>query len=86
MDVFEAIKERRSVRAYKDRDVEEEKLRKPWKRRAFPLSASNRQEWKFIVVKNAETRARLAGAAYGQRSSARRLSSSLPAPRRPNRS
>jgi nitroreductase len=67
MDVFEAIKERRSVRAYKDRDVEEEKLRKILEAARLSPSASNRQEWKFIVVKNAETRAKLAGAAYGQR-------------------
>jgi len=66
MDVFEAIKERRSVRAYKDTDVEEEKLGKILEAARLSPSASNRQEWKFIVVKNAETRAKLAGAAYGQ--------------------
>jgi nitroreductase len=66
MDVFEAIKERRSVRAYKDTDVEEDKLRIILEAARLAPSASNRQEWKFIVVKNGDTRAKLAEAAYGQ--------------------
>jgi nitroreductase len=67
MDVFQVIKERRSVRAYKDTDVEEEKLRKILEAARLSPSASNRQEWKFIIVKNVATRAKLAGAAYGQK-------------------
>jgi len=67
MDVFTAIRERRSVRAYKDKDVEEDKLKKVLEAARLSPSASNRQEWKFVVVKNAETRKKLADAAYGQK-------------------
>jgi len=66
MDVFSAIAERRSVRAYKDIDVEEEKLKKILEAARLSPSAGNRQEWKFIVVKNKGTREKLANAALGQ--------------------
>ena len=66
MDVFTAIHQRRSVRAYKKEDVEEDKLRKILEAARLSPSASNRQEWKFIVVKNKETRRKLADAALRQ--------------------
>lgn len=66
MDVFTAIRERRSVRAYKDIDIEDAKLKKILEAARLSPSASNRQEWKFIVVKNKETKAKLAHAAFGQ--------------------
>ena len=66
MDVSTAIDQRRSVRAYKNTDVEEEKLEKILEAARLSPSASNRQEWKFIVVKKKETRKKLADAALGQ--------------------
>ena len=66
MDVFTAINQRSSVRAYKDTDVEEDKLRKILEAARLSPSASNRQEWKFIVVRNKEVRRKLAKAAFGQ--------------------
>jgi nitroreductase len=66
MDVFTAIRQRRSVRAYKAVEVEEEKLKKILEAARLSPSASNRQEWKFIVVRNAETKKKLAKAAFGQ--------------------
>ena len=66
MDVFTAISQRSSVRAYKATDVEEDKLRKILEAVRLSPSASNRQEWKFIVVKNKETKKKLANAAFGQ--------------------
>jgi nitroreductase len=66
MDVFTAISERSSVRAYKATDVEKEKLRKILEAARLSPSASNRQEWKFIVVKSKETKKKLAKAAFGQ--------------------
>ena len=66
MDVFTAIRQRSSVRAYKETEVEEEKLRMILEAGRLSPSASNRQEWKFIVVKKKETRKRLAEAAFGQ--------------------
>ena len=65
LDVFTAISQRSSVRAYKDIDVEEDKLRKILETARLSPSASNRQEWKFVVVKNKETRKDLAQAAFG---------------------
>ena len=66
MDVFTALGQRRSVRAYKDADVEEDKLKKVLEAAMLSPSANNRQEWKFIVVKNKETRKKLTAAALGQ--------------------
>jgi nitroreductase len=66
MDVFTAISQRSSVRAYKTTDVEEDKLNKVLEAARLSPSASNRQEWKFIVVKNKEAKKELARAAFGQ--------------------
>jgi nitroreductase len=66
MDVFTAISQRSSVRAYKVTPVEEDKLKKILEAARLSPSSSNRQEWKFIVVKNKETRKKLANAAFGQ--------------------
>jgi len=66
MDVFEAISQRRSIRTYKNKEIEEEKLRKVLEAARLAPSASNRQAWKFVPVRDPETRAKLAGATYGQ--------------------
>jgi nitroreductase len=66
MDVFSAISQRSSVRAYKATDVEEDKLKKVLEAARLSPSASNRQEWKFIVVRSKETKKKLAKAAFGQ--------------------
>src|SRR4030067_2404361 len=66
MYVFTAISQRCSVRAYKATDVEEDKLKKILEAARLSPSASNRQEWKFIIVKNKETKKKLAKAAFGQ--------------------
>ncbi len=66
MDVFEAIGQRRSVRSYEDREVEEEKLHQVLEAGRLAPSANNRQEWKFVVVRDGELRRRLVDAACGQ--------------------
>lgn len=66
MDVFEAITSRRSIREYKNTQVEKEKLDKILEAARIAPSASNRQKWKFIVVKNQKTRKKLVKAAYNQ--------------------
>jgi nitroreductase len=66
MDVFAAINQRCSVRAYKATDIDEDKLKKVLEAARLSPSASNRQDWKFIVVRNKETRKKLARAAFGQ--------------------
>jgi nitroreductase len=67
MDVFEAIKGRRSIRSYKNREIEEEKLQKVLEAARLAPSASNRQEWRFVVVRDPDKRAKLTGMTYGQR-------------------
>lgn len=66
MNVFEAISKRRSIRKYKDIEVEDEKLQNILEVARIAPSAANRQEWKFIVVKDKESREKLAEAANGQ--------------------
>ena len=50
MDVFEAVKTRRSTRKYKDTTVEKEKLSKVLEAARLAPSAANHQPWSFIVV------------------------------------
>jgi nitroreductase len=66
MDVSAAIMGRRSVRAYKAQEVESDKIEKILEAGRLSPSANNRQEWKFIVVKNPETKKKLARAAMNQ--------------------
>ena len=66
MNVQTAISERRSIRAYQDTPVEDEKLKMVLEAAQLAPSARNRQEWKFIVVKDRETRQKLADAANGK--------------------
>jgi nitroreductase len=66
MDVFETIRTRRSVRSYLNQSVEEEKLDQIFKAAGLAPSANNRQEWRFIVVRDQETRHLLSIAADGQ--------------------
>ena len=66
MEVMEAIKARRSIRNYADRPVEEEKLNLVLEAGRLAPSAANRQEWRYVVVKDSETRQKLMKAAKGQ--------------------
>jgi len=67
MDVMQAIRQRRSVRLYEDRAVEEEKLQQVLEAGRLAPSARNMQEWKFVVVRDEALRQKLAEAASGQR-------------------
>ncbi len=66
MDVMKAIQLRRSIRAYDTRGVEEEKLMRILESGRLSPSASNRQERRFVIVKNAKTRKLLCEAAKNQ--------------------
>jgi nitroreductase len=66
MNVMDAIKTRKSVRAYLDRPIEDEKLNAVLEAARLAPSASNRQEWRFVVVREPETRKKLAAVAGGQ--------------------
>ena len=59
MELYEAIEKRYSVRAYEDKPVEQEKLDRIFEAVRQAPSASNRQPWKFILVRDAETRKKL---------------------------
>ena len=67
MDVYTAISTRKSVRAYEDRDVPDEVLTRLLEATRLAPSASNRQEWRFVVARDPDTRQRLMRAARGQR-------------------
>ncbi len=66
MEVKEAIRNRRSIRSYSDKPVEEEKIAKVIDAARWAPSAGNLQSVEYIIVKDSETRERLASAAWGQ--------------------
>lgn len=66
MELTEAIKKRQSIRDYEDRPVPEEKLCKILEAARLAPSASNRQRWKFVVVRESKRRCELSRAAGGQ--------------------
>ncbi|MBM3335966.1 nitroreductase family protein, partial [Candidatus Sumerlaeota bacterium] len=66
MDVYEAIEQRHSIRAYADRPVEQDKLERILEAARKAPSASNRQEWRFVVVTDKETRQKMMHAASKQ--------------------
>ena len=67
MDVYEAITTRKSVRTFRDKDVAADVISRLLEAARLAPSAGNRQEWRFVVVRDAATRKRLAQAANGQR-------------------
>ncbi len=67
MDVYEVIRLRKSVRGFTDREVEEEKLDRLLEAARLAPSAKNFQEWRFVVVRDPQTRRKLAEAARGQK-------------------
>ncbi len=66
MNVFDAIKLRRSIRSFQDRPIEEEKLLRVLEAGRLAPSAKNTQEWRYVVVKDAELRRKVAVAANNQ--------------------
>jgi nitroreductase len=59
MNVLQAIKTRKSVRTYLDKDVENEKLTNILEMVKLAPSFLNRQEWRLIIIRNIETKKRL---------------------------
>jgi nitroreductase len=66
MDIYELIKTRKSVRKYRVDPVEPDKLRRLLEGARLAPSASNSQEWRFVVVRDPKTRRSLAEAASRQ--------------------
>jgi len=59
VDVFDAVRTRRSIRKYEVRIVEEEKLSKILESARLSASANNNQPWHFIVVSEKAAKDRL---------------------------
>jgi nitroreductase len=60
MEVFETIKGRRSIRRYKPEDIPEEKVNAVLDAGRWAPSWKNTQCWRFIVVRDGNTKAELA--------------------------
>ena len=60
MELFEALKNRRSVRKFSSEPVENDGLKKILDAARVAPSWSNQQCWKFIVVRDQETKEKLA--------------------------
>ncbi len=59
MELFEAIKERRSCRNFKGTAIEDDKLQKILEAGGWAPSVMNLQPWRFYVIKNPSMKARL---------------------------
>jgi len=66
MDVMTAIETRRSIRQFTSKDIEDEKLLKVLEAARLAPSSSNKQQWKFIVVKERSLIEKFVEAADGQ--------------------
>ena len=60
MELYEAIRSRRSIRAYRKEPIPEEVLRRVLDATHQAPSANNVQPWKFIVVKDEKRRRKVA--------------------------
>jgi len=66
MDFYEVIRTRRSIRSYRPDPVPEESLGRVLEAARVAPSGSNRQPWKFIIVKDEELKNRMAAACGDQ--------------------
>ena len=66
MDIMEAIGNRRSVRAFADKPIPAEVMRRMRQALRYAPSACNIQPWHFILVEDATLRRDVAAAAKGQ--------------------
>lgn len=62
MDYYEVIRKRRSIRAYENRDVEEDKLKRILEAARIAPSAGNIQPWCFVVIRKDEVKQKLKAA------------------------
>lgn len=66
MDVFEAIKGRRSIREFTKQDVPKDSVEKIIDAARMAPSAGNIQPWEFVVVRDSQTKRKIAEAALDQ--------------------
>jgi nitroreductase len=67
MDVYQTILARKSVRAFKNREVSDEIITRLLEAARHAPSANNFQEWRFVVVRNPVTRNKISAAACRQK-------------------
>ncbi len=67
MNIYELIKLRKSVRSYQKKDVTNDVLMRLLEAARMAPSAKNLQEWRFIVVRDENTKNKLMEAAKGQK-------------------
>ncbi len=67
MDFYEVIKTRRSVRSYKKEPVPDDVLEKVLNAARIAPSGSNRQPWKFIIIKDPEKKKKMVQLCEGQK-------------------
>ena len=65
MDLFEAVKNRRSIRNYRTDDVDDKAIEKILEAGRWAPSWANTQCWRFIVVRDPGTRAEIADTLFG---------------------
>ncbi|KUO40162.1 MAG: hypothetical protein APZ16_07045 [Candidatus Hadarchaeum yellowstonense] len=66
MDVFEAIKGRRSIRGFKPESISDADLEKILEAGISAPSAGNCQPWEFVIVRDQKIKQKLVQAARGQ--------------------
>lgn len=64
MDLLEAIKGRRSIRAFKSQDIPEVIVEKIIDAARYAPSAGNIQPWEFVITRKPDTKKKLAQAAH----------------------
>lgn len=65
--LMDIIRKRKSVRSYADKPIPDEVIKELIEAARLAPSAKNLQEWKFIIVRDEETKEKLVEAAKGQR-------------------
>ena len=66
MNVLDAIKTRKSVRAYRDQPIEDFELNLILEAGRLAPSAANRQEWRFVIVRDQILKEKIVQAAGNQ--------------------
>ncbi len=79
MDIFEAIKDRRSVRKYKTTPVDEKTVERLLEAVRLTPSWANTQCWRFVVVRDSNIKSELAGTTLSETNRASEALKNAPA-------
>jgi len=66
MEFFETLKARHSVRAYKDKEIEEDKIYQILEAANSAPSAGNLQSYEIVLIRDKERKKKIAAASYNQ--------------------